>query len=688
MPSKLLPVCLLAVLILLIPNPAGAQDRALDHTAQPDHGTVALSEFFAPDPYRVPTIIGGGEVDANARGLGQDCFGFISVQPDVRITAQTPLSLLRLIFIADTITSDTTLVVRDPNGRFLCNNNYAGLFNPLVDIPEAVPGDYAVWVGGFSPGGSVFGELFITGRSDVVPGSTSIVMPLAQPTLTPTPENAALLTPVAGTYLDGGRFATHGRIALGAGFLPDPFWTAVIGGGNLRAPAYDSAAAPAGTLPQCGGYTTSEPDLRLDWSWQSTRLRVMFVPVLPADANPGLVIQAPDGSWSCSRDFAPGYRQPMVEFINPLPGTYGIWVTHEDQPNTLVTGAVYITEKTMTPETIPQAATSAQTNLSGLIPGASAYTAVTLGGGFPDPYAVPGLSAGGDVDIAALNFEVRPGVEPPCEGYFNALPSYNLILPSALPYLRLFFVSDTPGADATLIVRMPDGLWYCGDDSFGGLNPTVDIFGSPAGGEAQVWVGSWTTGELITGTLTITRGSASPLDPTRPAVMTSVQGTPGVIATPAAQFGDDAPRTAPDAIGLNPFGEPTYGSVSLSAGFSTLSHTLSAIAGGVLDARLIGGACTGYISGQPDYRLEWSGETALLRVFFTAPGDAALAVYGPDGRWHCNDDSFLSESPTVDIDRPAAGTYLIWLASKSVDETVPGVLHITENAFLNPTTGG
>jgi hypothetical protein len=98
-----------------------------------------------------------------------------------------------------------------------------------------------------------------------------------------------------------------------------------------------------------------------------------------------------------------------------------------------------------------------------------------------------------------------------------AFPSFGFTLPQPTPYLRFFFASDDPRADAALIVLMPDGTWYCNDDSFNTRQPTVDVIGNVSTGGVSVWVGSFTPAESIPGTLYVTRGSASPLDPTRPA---------------------------------------------------------------------------------------------------------------------------------------------------------------------------
>jgi hypothetical protein len=141
-----------------------------------------------------------------------------------------------------------------------------------------------------------------------------------------------------------------------------------------------------------------------------------------------------------------------------------------------------------------------------LTPGTSAFV---FDAAAPDPYAVPGSLGGGDIDIGALNED--------CPGTYTAFPSFGFTLAQPSGYLRFFFASDDPRADAALIVQMPDGIWYCNDDSFNTKQPTVDVIGNLSTGGVSVWIGSFTPGESIPGTLYVTRGSASPLDPTRPA---------------------------------------------------------------------------------------------------------------------------------------------------------------------------
>jgi hypothetical protein len=122
----------------------------------------------------------------------------------------------------------------------------------------------------------------------------------------------------------------------------------------------------------------------------------------------------------------------------------------------------------------------------------------TLSSGFtPDPYSV-GIVSGGSVDVSSL------GLGGGCWGYANSAPDFEISYTSgSFSTLRFYFVSSS-GGDTTLIINNgPTGSWLCGDDSYGSLNPTVD-FQNPSSGVYDIWVGSYSSGQTVPGTLYIT----------------------------------------------------------------------------------------------------------------------------------------------------------------------------------------
>ncbi|NDJ63340.1 MAG: hypothetical protein GYB67_19625 [Chloroflexi bacterium] len=378
-----------------------------------------------------------------------------------------------------------------------------------------------------------------------------------------------------------------------------------------------------------------------------------------------------------------------------------------DQPDTPIYGLLYITERPVNPETIPQADSRRFDQLNGLDPGSAPPPSFTFGPGAADPYgwgAVAGQA--GAIDIAALNPAIsQPNPNLGCEGYHTAAPSLSFELALPLPYLRIFFLADTPGADAVLVVRMPDGAWYCGDDSFGTLNPTINVLGNPTSGIVQVWIGSWAPGGTIPGILYLTRGAADPLDPNRPPPITGLSrfgSRPNVIPTPT-------PKTAPTALPTIPptgamvaeptatpvalviGGATTYGAISLAPGFDPPAHGAIMAGGGPIDAAALGPECARFIAAQPDYRLDWAGgsdPSDLLRLFFVAEAgaDTALLIFTPGGAWRCSDDAHGTIHPSVDLMGAAGGAYYVWVGAPAADAPAPGTLYITADAALTPAS--
>jgi hypothetical protein len=684
----------------------------LDPAAEPDRA-IALLPGFAPDPLRLSALQGGGSIDATGRGLGADCVGFVSSAPDVRVDLGGALPLLRLIFMADTITTDTTLIVRDPAGRFLCNNNTRGLFNPMVDVQPAVPGTYAIWVGGFTPGSPVFGALYLTTNPGVTPGTTDLNVPLMTAVPTPTLEVpvpvplALIATPEPASPLDGSLAPQHGSASLAASFLPDPFWAVVIAGGSIAVPAGLDARPfdPINRNPEvgalvagggCGGYAEAAPDYRIIWGGGSTRLRFHLIAAQPQD-DLALIVRAPDGLYTCSRDFAPGLLNPSIEFLDPAAGEYAIWAAAEASPLARSVATLYVTELPTSPETVVRAETRAQPEVIGLTPRDNAAVPVVLGASAPEPLIVPGLFAGGPVDVAALN----PAADPNqgCEGFFPAEPSVVISIPQPLPFLRVFAIGADDAADLTLALRLPDGTWYCADDSFGTLHPTIDVIGRLTTGSASVWLGSYRpegafavlylsrTGgpspvdpagaprmvELDAAALTAFIPTPTPLPPTPlDAVAYALTVTPPLldaslyIATPIAGAQAGA---SPIVAGLDAAAIPNYGEI-------VGTGQIQAIAGGSLDAAALGAGCAGFVTAAPDVRIQWNG--GGLRVAFSAfdGGDATLIIRRPDGLFACADDTGTSFDPLIELLNAPPGSYAVWIGSFNAGTAVPGLLTV------------
>jgi hypothetical protein len=125
------------------------------------------------------------------------------------------------------------------------------------------------------------------------------------------------------------------------------------------------------------------------------------------------------------------------------------------------------------------------------------YGEANLSAGFlPDPYSV-GMTTGGPVNVSYLGSS--------CSGFATSAPDLRINFGGGgAPLLRLYFVSAS--ADSTLVVNDPYGNFYCVDDSFGTVNPTID-FNNPAGGSYDIWIGSYAANTSISGTFYITENS-------------------------------------------------------------------------------------------------------------------------------------------------------------------------------------
>lgn len=279
-----------------------------------------------------------------------------------------------------------------------------------------------------------------------------------------------------------------------------------------------------------------------------------------------------------------------------------------------------------------------------------AYGSASLAAGFtPDPHRVSVVS-GGAVDASYLSSG--------CVGYAAQGPDYSLQWSGSSSLLRFYFIAENDGDDTSLIVNRPDGSWSCNDDSeSGSLDPMVSI-DSPQEGRYDVWIGSYSQGDYIDGVLHV-----SEMD-----------------RTPAEQEESDSGS----ATALDYNQDPMYGTVALSAGFTPDPNERDMTSGGSVDvsAENLGTGCTGYSSSAPDLRLQWTGDTDDLRIFFepNQPGnDTVLIINTPGGEWVCNDDANSDTlNPMVDLRGYSDGQYDIWIGSYSSGEYISGKLTITE----------
>ena len=127
----------------LIAGPAVSQDVRQN----PTYGTRQVNTGFTPDPITV-NLQSGGNIDATR--LGGDCKGMVANAPDYRVNYTAGTTFPLIISVASS--SDTTLVVNGPDGRWYCNDDTNGI-NPLVRFNHPASGQYDIWVGTYGNSG-------------------------------------------------------------------------------------------------------------------------------------------------------------------------------------------------------------------------------------------------------------------------------------------------------------------------------------------------------------------------------------------------------------------------------------------------------------------------------------------------------------------------------------------------------
>lgn len=126
--------------LLLAAGLATAQDQP-NWAAAPTYGTQNLSAGFMPDPVEV-SLLAGGPNQVSIPG----CVGYINnAAPDVDLNYTAGGFQLSIYVKSD---ADTTLVINQPDGTYVCNDDTSG-FNPAVILESPQSGNYNIWVGNY-----------------------------------------------------------------------------------------------------------------------------------------------------------------------------------------------------------------------------------------------------------------------------------------------------------------------------------------------------------------------------------------------------------------------------------------------------------------------------------------------------------------------------------------------------------
>lgn len=244
---------------------------------------LAQAQYIAPGSapaYGGGALGGGGGVTLSGMAGGPvdlsrvdgSCRGYAQATPShVISTSGGPVR------ITTNASGDATFLVRLPDGRTLCDDDGGDGFNPLIETSTSA-GRIEIWVGSYS-GSAVTYTLMANGGTVVAP------------------------PPVSGSSL-------FGNLTVGAG-MRDP----AIGSGRFGGPM------PASSISSgCAGHVSSAPSHLVNVTSYMSNLRF----VVNGDADTTLLVQYPDGHFSCNDDGG-GYPHPLVE--GPTgPGTIRVWI--------------------------------------------------------------------------------------------------------------------------------------------------------------------------------------------------------------------------------------------------------------------------------------------------------------------------------------------------------------------------
>ena len=269
----------------------------------------------------------------------------------------------------------------------------------------------------------------------------------------------------------------------------------------------------------------------------------------------------------------------------------------------------------------------------------SNFGSKSLSSGFlPDPYTV-NITSGGNVDLS----KAIKGAD--CKGYATSNPDYKLQWGQDDPgLLKIWVESDE---DTTLVINDSYGNWHCDDDSFGDLNPMVEL-DAAGDGRYDIWVGSYEANSNHSSVLHISELSN---------VSSSSSGS------------------------LDYSADSNFGSVSLAAGFWPDPHTVSITSGGNVDLSeaVPGEDCAGYATSNPDFKLRWEqDDPGLLKIWVESNEDTTLVINDSNGNWHCDDDSYGDLNPVVELNAAGDGRFDIWVGSYEANSNYSSTLYISE----------
>jgi hypothetical protein len=120
---------------------------------------------------------------------------------------------------------------------------------------------------------------------------------------------------------------------------------------------------------------------------------------------------------------------------------------------------------------------------------------------------------------------------------------------------------------------------------------------------------------------------------------------------------------------------PTYGSVTLKAGFLPDPFTKQVVAGGVNQTNL--GGVKAWVANAPDFQLNYTAGNLPLTIHVESDADTTLLINLPNGTWVADDDSGGRLNPLLRFAQPLSGRYDIYVGTVNRGNP-PAMLFITE----------
>ena len=387
------------------------------------------------------------------------------------------------------------------------------------------------------------------------------------------------------------------------------------------------------------------------------------------DTDGVLAIQGPDGNFSCNDD-GPGSLSPMITLSNPQAGTYKVWAgSWED--NVAIDFNI---------------GASGSTPASGDSGAFADMMFINFDWTDVNPEPEPPVTPTGD-NVMAVYDLVQPGPVydvtvgggmdgvGDCFGFYNDQPTASIEVTNAQlsPELNIFAAS---GADLTLAVIGPDGVWQCNDDFFGSTMPAVTYF-APQNGVYEIFVGTYNEGEPIAGALAL--GNALPTSEADAGTAFNdlFLDTFGPYDPDLDNGGGDQALPDVPALELSDRLYPSAGVVNISS--DSFSTSVDITAGGTIDAFNVNDNCAGFLPQSASVGLSFDdsmvGENVVIDGVAVADG-VFLAIL-PNGEIICNDDGPNGTNPQIELTVASAGEVRLWFGSYDYGNQFDGVVRVS-----------